>query len=165
MREFGKEGPRGGGAPVVWAGRDEGPALVVIDPSGAARHDGLPATWDRLSDHFQVAWCRMPASKHALEGIEDVLETLAERTAPVNLVASGDGCALAIAIAPQFTDIVSAVLVVDPPDETDLTPLSDIEIHVVARSHDGADDRVEAPLPLGHPAVVTGLVSTLASMT
>ncbi len=168
MREFGKEGPRAEGIPVVWSGREDGPALVVIDPSGAARHEELPPTWDRLSDHFQVAWCRLPASKRSLEDVEDVLETLAERNAPTILVASGEACAAAIAIAPQFGDTVSAVLLVDPPAEDGTTRLGDgledIEVHVVARSHDGASDRVEAPLPLGHPEVVSGLTSTLATM-
>lgn len=161
MREFGKEGPRAEGTAVVWSGREDGPALVVIDPSGAARHEELPATWEALGDHFQVAWCRMPASKRSLEDIEDVLETLAERTAPVNLVASGEACAAALAIAPQFVDIVNAVLLVDPPE---VTQLQDIEVHVIARSHGGASDRVDAPLPLGHPEVVAGLVSTIATM-
>jgi hypothetical protein len=150
---------------VVWTGREDGPALVVIDPTGAARHEELPPTWDRLGDHFQVAWCRLPASKQSLEDVEDVLETLAERNAPTHLVASGEACTAAIAIAPQFSDIVNAVLLVDPPDGEEIPELDGIEVHVIARSHDGASDRVEAPLPLGHPEVVDGLVSTLAAMS
>lgn len=162
MREFDNDGPRAEGVPVVWAGREDGPALVVIDPSGAARHEELPATWDRIADHFQIAWCRLPASKRTIEDIEDVLETLAERNAPTTVVASGTACAAALAIAPQFSDFVNAVLLVDP---TEVTELDDIEVHVIARSHDGASDRVEAPLPLGHPEVVDGLVTTLAAMS
>jgi hypothetical protein len=165
VREFSKEGPRAEGAAVVWSGREDGPALVVIDPSGAARHEELPATWDRLGDHFQVAWCRLPASTRSLEDIEDVLETLAERNVSVNIVASGQACTAAIAIAPQFSDMVSAVLLVDPLADEGATKLDDIEVHVIARSHDGATDRIDAPLPLGHPEVVSGLVSTLATMT
>jgi hypothetical protein len=90
VREFDREGPRADGAPVVWAGLDEGPALVVVDPSGAAKHDELPPTWDQLAQHFQVAWCRLPASNRSLEEVEDVLETLNERRSSASLVASGE---------------------------------------------------------------------------
>ncbi len=164
MREFDKEGPRSEGPAVVWAGREDGPALVVVDPAGAARHDELPATWDQLADHFQVAWCRVPASKRSLEDLEDVLETLAERQASANLVASGPACEPALALARQFSDIVTSVLLVDPPDTDETLADSDIEVRVVARSHPGPDDRVEPPLPLGHPDVVAGLTAALAAM-
>ena len=149
---------------MVWAGREDGPALVVVDPAGAARHDELPATWDRLAAHFQVAWCRIPASKRSLEDLEDVFETLAERRAPANLVASGTACESALALARQFGDIVTSVLLVDPPDTDETLADSDIEVRVVARSHPGPDDRVEPPLPLGHPDVVAGLTTALATM-
>jgi pimeloyl-ACP methyl ester carboxylesterase len=163
VREFDNEGPRADGAPVVWAGQDEGPALVVIDPSGAAKHDELPATWDRLARHFQVAWCRVPASEHSLEEVEDVLETLAERQTPATIVASGAACPAAMAIAHQFADLVTTVLLVDPVGDT--LADTDFEVRVVARSHPGPSDRVEAPMPLGHPEVVEGIVSALAGIT
>lgn len=164
MREFEKEGPRAEGAPVVWAGLDDGPALVVVDPSGAAKHD-LPPTWHQLAEHFQVAWCRIPASNRSLEDLEDVLETLSERRVSASLVASGDACPAAIAIAHQFAHIVSSVLLVDPAgDDTATLADTDIEVRVVARSHDGPDDRVEAPMPLGHPEVVEGVAAALAGM-
>lgn len=161
MREFDSKGPRAEGAPVVWAGRESGPALVVVDPAGAARHDELPATWDRLAAHFQVAWCRVPASKRSLEDVEDVFETLAERRATANLVAAGQACPAALALARQFGDIVTSVLLVDPPETL---AESDVEVRVVARSHPGPTDRIEAPLPLGHPEVVAGLMTALAGM-
>jgi hypothetical protein len=166
VREFDNEGPRADGAPVVWAGQDEGPALVVVDPSGAAKHDELPATWDRLTQHFQVAWCRVPASEHSLEEVEDVLETLALRQAPANIVASGSACPAAVAIARQFADLVSSVLLVDPVEDNmgTLTD-TDIEVRVIARSHGGPSDRVEAPMPLGHPEVVDGVLTALAGIT
>jgi hypothetical protein len=166
VREFEKEGPRADGAPVVWAGREDGPALVVVDPSGAAKHDELPPTWHRLAEHFQVAWCRIPASEHSLEEVEDVLESLTDRGTPANLVASGEACPAAIAIAAQFSDIVSSVLLVDPVDDDNSGTLAgtDIEVQVVARSHGGPTDRVEPPLPLGHPEVVEGVVTALAGL-
>jgi hypothetical protein len=164
MREFEKVGPRAEGAPVMWAGQEDGPALVVVDPAGTAKHD-LPPTWHELAEHFQVAWCRTPASERSLEDIEDVLETLSERRVPANLVASGEACPAAIEIARQFADIVSSVLLVDPiDDDTGALADIDIEVMVIARSHDGPDDRVEPPLPLGHPDVVAGLVTALASL-
>ncbi|MBB4907637.1 hypothetical protein [Actinophytocola algeriensis] len=164
MREFDKEGPRAEGSPVVWAGREDGPALVVIDPAGTARHDELPPTWDRLADHFQVAWCRVPAGRRSVEDVEDVFETLAERRATANLVASGQACDSAMALARQYSDIVTSVLLVDPPDDGDPPADTDIEVRVVARSHPGPTDRVEPPLPLGHPEVVAGLMTALSSM-
>jgi hypothetical protein len=165
MREFDTEGPRADGTAVVWTGQETGPALVVIDPSGAAKHEELPATWHRLADHFQVAWCRTPASDRLLEDVEDVLETLTERQAPVTLVSSGEACPAAVAIAAQFADVVSAVLLVDPADDDPATLAgTDVEVRVIARTHPGADDRVEAPMPLGHPEVVEGLVAALAGM-
>jgi pimeloyl-ACP methyl ester carboxylesterase len=163
VREFEKSGPRAQGAPVVWAGREDGPALVVVDPAGTAPHHELPPTWDQLADHFQVAWCRIPASKRTIEDVEDVFETLADRRASVNLVASGDACDSALALAREYRDLVTSVLLVDPPG-TDPPPEPDIEVRVVARSEPGPGDRVEPPLPLGHPTVVSGLVHALASM-
>lgn len=163
MREFEKSGPRAQGAPVVWAGREDGPALVVVDPAGIAKHQELPPTWHQLADHFQVAWCRIPASKQTIEDVEDVFETLAERRASVNLVASGEACDSALALAHEYHDLVTSVLLIDPPG---MDPASDddVEVHVVARSEPGPGDRVEAPLPLGHPTVVSGLVHALAGM-
>lgn len=161
MREFDTEGPRADGPPVVWAGPETGPALVVIDPTGAAKHEELPATWHDLELTNQVAWCRMPASRRSLEDVEDVLETLVERRPPrVALVAAGETSPDAIALAEQFADLVSQVLLVDPVPRTPDSPL----VEVVARSTDEpADrDRVAAPLPLGHPDVVTGVVAALA---
>ena len=165
MREFDKEGPRADGAPVIWAGQEDGPALVVVDPAGTAKHD-LPATWQELADHFQVAWCRIPATDRSLEVIEDVLETLSERNVAANVIVSGEACPAVIEIARQFADIVSSVLLVDPAEDDNTGALADtdIEVRVIARSHDGPSDRVEAPMPLGHPEVVEGLVAALASL-
>ena len=170
MREFDKEGPRADGPPVVWTGPDLGPALVVIDPMGTAKHAELPATWHKLAETHQIAWCRLPASRRSLEDIEDVLESLAERQPPrVTVVASGDACAAAVALAGQFDDLVRQVLLVDPAQDT---PESDLATVVARSTERGGDtyagdidpdlDRVAAPLPLGHPDVVTGVAAALA---
>jgi hypothetical protein len=171
MREFDDSGPRSEGPPVVWAGPEVGPALVVIDPSGAARHAELPPTWRQLTENHQVAWCRLPASRRSIEDVEDVLESLAERHAPsVALIAAGDACSTAVEVAEQFDSLVSQILLVDPVRDT---PDSD-RVTVVARSAGAAGeapvgkevapevDRVPAPLPLGHPDVVAGIVAALS---
>jgi len=160
VREFENDGPRSDGPAVVWAGLEHGPALVVVDPSGAARHDDVPATWHAVAEHFQVAWCRVPASNRSLEDIEDVLETLADRRSPVTMVAAGNACAPALAIATQFSDLVNTVLLVDPTGDE---PETAVPTQVVARSEGGAEDRVEPPLPLGHPEVVKGVTAALAA--
>jgi pimeloyl-ACP methyl ester carboxylesterase len=159
VREFDKEGPRADGPPVVWTGPELGPALVVIDPTGAAKHAELPGTWHRLAETHQIAWCRLPASRKSLEDIEDVLESLAERRPPVvAMVASGDACPAAVALAGQFDDLVKHVLLVDPTPDTPESGLTT----VVARSTHDDLDRVAAPLPIGHPDVVAGVVAVLA---
>jgi hypothetical protein len=163
MREFDGDGPRGEGAAVVWAGLESGPALVIVDPAGAAKHE-VPPTWRPLAAHFQVAWCRTPAS--SLDELEDVLESLSERQVSTTLVASGEACRAAIAMAGQFADTVSSVLLVDPmDDDTGSLAGTDIEVRVVARSHAGPTDRVDPPMPLGHPEVVEGVVAALAGMS
>lgn len=158
MRRFDNEGPRAEGPPVVWAGPELGPALVVIDPTGAAKHDDLPATWHELAASHQIAWCRLPASRNSVEDIEDVLETLAERRTRVDVVAGGEACAAAVALAGQFDDMVRSVLLIDPAPDT---PES-ANARVVAWTTGGDRDRVGAPLPLGHPDVVAGVVKALA---
>jgi len=143
----------------VWAGPELGPALVVIDPSGAAKHEDLPATWHELAASHQVAWCRVPASHDAVEDLEDVLETLSELQTRVDIVAGGEACVGAVALAAQFDDAVRSVLLVDPPDGMTAAP----NVRVVARSTGGDRDRVAAPLPLGHPDAVSGVVAALAT--
>jgi hypothetical protein len=160
VREFENEGPRSDGPAVVWAGLEHGPALVVVDPSGAARHDDLPATWHAVAENYQVAWCRVPASTRSLEDIEDVLETLSDRRTPVTMVAAGNACAPALVIATQFSDLVEMVLLVDPVGDE---PESPVPAQVVARSEGGDRDRVEPPLPLGHPDVVRGVTEAMTA--
>lgn len=159
VREFDNDGPRAEGPPVVWAGPELGPALVVMDPMGEAKHEDLPATWHTLARSHQIAWCRLPASRDSVEDVEDVLETLGERRTRVDVVAGGGACPGAVALAGQFDDVVRSVLVVDPPDDMP----ERAGVIVVARSSGGDRDRLEPPLPLGHPDVVAGVVAALAA--
>jgi pimeloyl-ACP methyl ester carboxylesterase len=157
VREFDDDGPRAEGPPVVWAGPELGPALVVIDPTGAARHDDLPATWHELAASHQIAWCRVPASRNSTEDVEDVLETMAERQTRVDVVAAGTACGTAVALAGRFGGVVRSVLLVDPPPGTPVPAIA----RVVARSAGVDADRVDAPLPLGHPDVVAAVAAAL----
>jgi pimeloyl-ACP methyl ester carboxylesterase len=187
MREFENQGPRSRGPSVVWAGLDRGPVLVIVDPSGAAPHEELPATWHGLTEEYQVVWCRVPATDRLPEDVEDVLETLAQWQVQVDLVAGGTACRLAMRLAARFAKAVRSVLLVDPgPLGSDLragaaaTPaLADAtwqvetlddrreldaagaRIRVVAYSEGGPRDRVPPPLPLGHPDVVAGVRAAL----
>jgi pimeloyl-ACP methyl ester carboxylesterase len=155
MREFENEGPRSRGPSVVWSGLERGPVLVIVDPSGAAPHEDLPATWHGLAEEYQVVWCRVPATDRLPEDVEDVLETLAQWQVQVDLVAGGTASRLAIRLATRFAEAVRSVLLVDPdPLETDA---AGTRTRVVARSQGGPSDRVPPPLPLGHPDVVAGV--------
>jgi hypothetical protein len=167
VRDFDTDGPRSQGPSVVWAGLADGPALVVVDPSGAAKHDELPATWHGLAEEYKIVWCRVPASDRLPEDVEDVLETLAQEQTRVDLVAAGTTCDAAISLAAQFAAAVRSVLLVDPTelpgDPAATSELADagVRTRVVARSHAGATDRVPPPLPLGHPEVVAGVRAAL----
>jgi pimeloyl-ACP methyl ester carboxylesterase len=162
MRDFRGDGPRTAGPGVVWAGPEQGPALVVIDPSGAAIHEDLPATWQPLAEHYQIAWCRVPATAHTIDDIEDALESFAARQSRVDIVAGGLVCEAAVAVADQYREVVRSVLLVDPGP---ISPAPDVNVQVIAHSHGGTDDRVAPPLPLGHPAVVEALTRTLAAIS
>jgi len=75
------------------------------------------------------------------------------------MVAAGNACAPAMAIATQFSDLVDLVLLVDPVGDE---PETSVPTRVVARSEGGDRDRVEPPLPLGHPDVVWAVTEALA---
>lgn len=188
VRDVENSGPRAQGPSVVWSGQDAGPALVVMDPFGAARHEGLPATWRSLADEYQVVWCRVPASSEMSMDVEDVLESLEQQQVMgVDLIAAGEVCEMAIALAARFAPTVRSVLLVDPgPLGSELhagvaatSELADaawqtetledrrwlaeagVPIRVVARSAGGQRDRVPPPLPLGHPDVVDSVRAAL----
>lgn len=140
---------------VVWAGRDYGPALVVVDPSGAAKPGELPATWRSLAEEHQIAWCRVPAGDPLPTDVEDVLETLAQQQTRVDLVAAGLVCDAAVRLGAEFAASVRSVLLVDPGPVT----AGGVRTRVVARS--AGRESVEPPLPLGHPVVVDGVRAAL----
>ncbi|MCE7007017.1 hypothetical protein LWC34_29925 [Kibdelosporangium philippinense] len=164
MRQFDSGGPRAQGPAVVWAGLDQGPALVVIDPAGEATHAEVPATWRPLAERFQIAWCRVPATGESLRDVEDVLETLAQDQTRADLVVSGLVSDGALALAALFDATVRSVLLVNPgPVEPgDQVRAAGVRSRIVAHSEGGDQDREEPPIPLGHPDVVAGVITALA---
>ncbi|XVV06386.1 hypothetical protein ACQPW3_13735 [Actinosynnema sp. CA-248983] len=119
------------GPSVVWAGPVDAPAVVVLDPSGAAPHGDLPATWRPLTDHLQVMWCRLPAADQPWQEVDEVLAEFRDRDVPVHLVAGAAAGARVGDLANRHQGVVKSV------------------------------QTFAAPLPLGHPDVVLAVVGRL----
>ncbi|WP_020659600.1 hypothetical protein [Amycolatopsis benzoatilytica] len=173
---------RGDGPPLVTAGQPGARRLIVLDPAGSAKHDGLPATWRPLADDHEILWCRLP-----VPGAWDkCAEVLAEPAGPLrlsDLVASGPVATEALRAAARFPSALRSVLLVDPAAEGVVSPgdaaaedqawfakhgneiavlrESGTEVRVIAHSTETPDDQVPAPLPLGHGRVVQALRETL----
>jgi len=173
---------RGEGPPVVTAGRPGARRLIVLDPAGSAKHDGLPATWRPLADDHEILWFRLP-----VPGAWDkCAEALAEPTGPQSrsdVVASGPVATEALREAARFPSALRSVLLVDPAAEGVVSPgdpaaedqawfaahgnevavlrEAGTEVEVIAHSSNTADDQIPAPLPLGHGRVVEALREAL----
>ncbi|NIH79900.1 alpha/beta fold hydrolase [Amycolatopsis viridis] len=174
---------RAEGPAAVTEGTPDGPTVLVLDPTGLAKHEGLPATWRDKTDEWQVVWCRLPA-EGGLTQADDILSDPPGES--VHVVASGPFADGALRLAEQHRDRVRSLLLVDPAAdqfvppgdgetadrswETDnrerISGLAEagVPVRVVAHSTGGADDRVPAPLPLGHPDVVAGVAQALAEL-
>jgi hypothetical protein len=160
-------------------------SLIVLDPLGTAKHERLPPTWDELERRHHVVWCRTPvdgALREAATALDDI-----SAPASADIVAGGPCGGDALELANAHRGIVRAVLLVDPAAErfvekgaaesADAAWVAEnsglIEslreagtaVEVVAHSHEGSDDRIPAPLPLGHPEVVTAVTSALESLS
>lgn len=158
MRSF-TEPVRAHGPVLVWEGPREAPAVVVIDPAGAAKHGELPATWRPLARRRQVVWCRLPAVQGPFDQLTDVLREIAEHVGPSYVVTSGPVAQEMLRRVSSLADMVQGVLLVDPETEEQadaegLAENAGVDIKIVARSRPSKRDRVEPPLPLGHPDVV-----------
>lgn len=192
MRDLAAEPQRSDGPPVVWEGPQDTWAVLVLDPSGAAKHDELPATWRSLAEHVQVAWCRTPAAGTTgelddLGDADEVLGTLAARDTVVDMVASGPIAEPAMRLAGRHAGHVRSLLLVDPgavsdevsADRAEGADLAwsrrmserrreldaeGIRVRVVAHSKPGERDRIDPPLPLGHPDVVSAVTQALAEL-
>lgn len=131
--------------------------MLVIDPAGEAVHDEIPATWRDLTDRMRIVWLRVPAAPTWKSTVDAVLTRHRDDVKPVlDVVTSGPIAAEVVDLVRQHEDLVRSVLLVDPEVEVD-----DPFAQVVVRSHDSPDDRIAAPLPLGHPDVVFGVVEAL----
>ncbi|RZS36531.1 hypothetical protein EV193_107212 [Herbihabitans rhizosphaerae] len=185
MRDFDRDEVRREGPWMVRAGQGPG-TLVVLDPAGAAKHDELPATWRELTADHTVVWIRLPAGG-SLSEVDDELVTLARDGGTVDLVTSGPEAEAALRFATQHAEAVRSVLLVDPAAEDtrferteadiadalwekrmrpalkELTEAG-VAVRVIAHSHADSEDRVPAPLPLGHPEVVTAVRHALAEI-
>jgi hypothetical protein len=174
---------RAEGPAAVTEGTPDGPTVLVLDPTGLAKHEGLPATWRDKTDAWQVVWCRLPADG-ALTQADDILADPPGET--VHVVASGPFADGALRLAEQHAGSVRSVLLIDPAADEYVPPgdgeIADrhweddhreridglakdgVEVRVVAHSTGGATDRIPAPLPLGHPDVVAGVASAIDSL-
>ncbi|MET8757688.1 hypothetical protein [Lentzea sp. NPDC004782] len=156
MRDF-TQPARATGPGVVSDGRLGTSTVLVIDPAGEASHDEIPATWRPLADRMRIVWLRVPAAPTWKSTVDKVLTRHRDDTSTVlDVVTSGPVAADVVDLVRSHSDLVRSVLLVDPEVEVD-EPFA----RVVVRSHDTPDDRIPAPLPLGHPDVVSGVVSAL----
>ncbi|MFC3891497.1 hypothetical protein ACFOWZ_08410 [Lentzea rhizosphaerae] len=160
MRDF-DEPARATGPGVVADGPAGSPTILVIDPAGEAVHDEIPATWRELTDRMRIVWLRVPAAPGWQSTVDTVLTRHQDETQPVlDVVSSGPIAADVIDLVRRHEDLVRSVLLVDPEVDVD-EPFA----RVVARSHATPDDRVPAPLPLGHPDVVFSVVEALNELS
>jgi len=154
---------RADGPALVAKGPDHGPLVVVLDPSGEAKHDELPATWRPLTEDIGVAWWRLPSARRAGRTGDRLLEGLPEHNR-VHLVGVHNAALLALSLAIHHRDRVRSVVLVDPPwPEHDLSTVgrivNDPDLIVRQIRTDQAGDS----LPVGHPDVLAAVVRELVS--
>jgi hypothetical protein len=157
MRDF-DEPARAAGPGVVVEGPPDAPTVVVIDPAGAASHGEIPATWRELTDHLRVVWLRTPAAPDWASVLDKVLTRHEGDRATIDLVTSGPLAGQVVKLAERHRSLIRAVLLADP----EVTrAVEGLDVRTVAISH---DDRLQAPLPLGHPDVVVAVVRELLAL-
>lgn len=160
MRDF-SQPARATGPGVVADGPAGAATVLVIDPAGEALHDEIPATWRPLADTLRVVWLRVPAAPSWKSTVDKVLTMHRDDTSTMlDVVTSGPLAADVIDLVRGHSDLVRSVLLVDPETDVDF-PLA----QVVVRSHQAPDNRIAAPLPLGHPDVVSAVVKALEELT
>lgn len=178
------DSPRAEGPSVVWEGKSGARAILVLDPAGAAKHDEVPASWRDIAAARQIVWCRLPADG-SLSDAADLLADPSALGAAVDVVTSAPATETVLDLVSRHPETVRAVLLVDPAahgvaleeakaineqweQQTRATRAelgqAGVRVEVVAHSTVRDDDRVEPPLPLGHPDVVAGLRSALAQL-
>jgi len=155
--------------------------VLVLDPVGAPLHGDVPATWRELSGHRRVIW--LGRSSDGFWG--DARAYLDHSTGPVDIVAAGSAVPAAMRLSHEHADTVRSVLLIDPASADGPGVSSDahaaddlweqresgqikalaeegVRVRVIAHSWNGALDRRDPPLPLGHPTVVAQVEAALA---
>ncbi|PWW66971.1 hypothetical protein [Actinokineospora spheciospongiae] len=154
--------------------------VVVLDPADTKPHSDLPGTWREFAEQRNVVW---------IGGETDPLHrwdaVLADVTGPYAVVAGGPEAEVALTVAERSGRPPAVVLLVDPGAD-DAAPGSPAlaaneawlrrttrrredlisagtDVRLVAASTGGAQDRVNAPLPLGHPDVVAAVETALGA--
>lgn len=157
-----REAAKSHGPTVVTAGDPAAATVLVLDPGGLSPHEELPATWRELSEQRRIVWFRLPTDGALTEAAELLGDPAALGT-PVDVVVSGDSAATASRVLRERPGAVRSLLLVDPPaDFSDAD--AGYRVEVIARTEPGPRDRIPAPLPLGHPDVVSALVRTLTQL-
>ncbi|NKQ53645.1 hypothetical protein HFP15_12225 [Amycolatopsis sp. K13G38] len=176
---------RAQGPSAVTEGTPDGPIVLVLDPAGAARHEGLPATWRDLEQRWRIVWCRLPADG-SLSQADDILADPPAAGKVVHMVASGPYAEEAMRLADRHARSVRSVLLVDPAARGFVAPgdgpaanehweedtekqrweltREGIDVRTIAHSEGGESDRIPAPLPLGHPDVVSGVQNAISEL-
>jgi hypothetical protein len=155
---------RADGPSMVAKGAEHGPVVVVLDPSGEAKHGELPATWRPLTEDIGVVWWRLPSARRSGQTGDRLLADLPGSHDRVNLVGVHDAALLTLSLAVDHRDLVRSVVLVDPPwPAEDRSALDGVmgEPELVVRQvrADVSGDR----LPVGHPDVVAAVVRELVS--
>jgi hypothetical protein len=175
---------RQSGPEVVWQGKRGSPTVLVLDPAGIARHDDLPPAWQAVAESRQIVWCRLPA-EGSLSQAEDLLADPDALGPRVDVLAGGPAADSALDVVARHPAAVRSLLLVDPAGagidpgaaeaadarweartESRRQELTDAGVHVevVAHSRLSARDRVQTPIPLGHPDVVTEVRRALGQL-
>lgn len=158
MREF-DEPTRATGPGVVSDGPAGAPTVLVIDPAGEAPHNEIPATWRDLTDRLRIVWLRVPAVPEWKSTVDTVLARHRDddiRTV-LDVVTSGPIAADVLDLVRRHENLVRSVLLVDPE-----IPVDEPFAQVIAHDNNAL---TPAPLSLGHPDVVFGVVKALNELS
>lgn len=170
------EPARAEGPSVVFEGQEDAPTVLVLDPAGAAKHAAVPATWRKLAESRRLIWCRLPADG-SLSEAEELLADPDGLRAPIDVVTSGPAVPTVVDLLSRHADTVRSLLLIDPgggvgdaSEPASVTSRREelrkagVTIETVAESPGGTRDRVEPPMPLGHPDVLDAVERALGSL-
>lgn len=167
---------RAEGPSAVFEGPQDAPTVLILDPSGAAKHAAVPATWRGLARSRRLIWCRLPADG-SLSEAEELLADPDGLHGPIDVVTSGPAVATVVDLLSRHTGTVRSLLLIDPGggvgDDSEPATVTrrreelreaGVTIETVAQSPGGTRDRVEPPMPLGHPDVLDAVERALGSL-